>query len=374
MEFIEFLTANINSIRKITLSDLEKEYIISKSQFQIISTLSEKYIQKTYFENNQAFHKNFNIDIGISIINEEFLSYFRQALVQLDSQEVQFIKHGSKIKKKIISKKVVLEPIEHNRRKNSVYQEGEPQQFLIDTGIMDPKGHVKAKMQPKFRQVNRFLELCSSDLIAYKKNHDSICCVDIGCGKGYLTFALYDYLKKIGFKQISFVGIDLKKEVVDQNNAIAANCQMNNLKFISQDANTFQSETPVDCLVALHACNNATDMAIKLAIKWDVKFLYLAPCCHQFLFQQIKCDDLTALLKYGIFKERFAALVTDALRASHLENHGYDVEVAEFVDREDSLKNVLIKAVRSNRGLNHKKHEYKQLKKILNVVPWLETH
>jgi len=188
----------------------------------------------------------------------------------------------------------------------------------------------------------------------------------------YPQVAKTGLLKKLDFKEIKFIGLDLKSDVVISNQQIAKRLQLEGLEFLNINADDYRSNMPIDLVIALHACDCATDIAIKLATKWQTKILFLAPCCHQYLNKQIKCEEFQSLLKYGIFKERFSALLTDALRVSHLEDRGYNCDVIEFVDREDSLKNVLIKAIYSENKNRAKNTKSENLKNLFHIKPWLD--
>jgi SAM-dependent methyltransferase len=371
--FFEFLHQNQAVLCKVIISSKEDNYSIDKVEYTVLKKNGHLLLQKSYVEKNQAFHQNFSIEEGIKHLADEFMKHFRQALVKLQNEDVQFVKNGAKLKKKIVPANNT-QKISHNRLKQVVYQEGIPQEFLIETGLMEPTGKVKAQMQHKFKQMNKFLEVCEKHFQKLVGKTEQVTCVDIGCGKGYLTFALYDLLKRMGFKEISVIGIDLKEEVLKKNTEIANRLKMEGLQFHVIDANQCTIEKKVDVVIALHACNTATDMAIKSAILWNAQAIFLAPCCQKELLSQIQSLPLRGLLKYGILKERFNALLTDALRAGFLENHGYAVEMIEFVDREDSLKNILLKAVKVKKNPHLHHQEYQDLKQAFSVTPWLDQN
>lgn len=355
------------------LSTPEDDPSLPKIKFQIFHTKNGSFIQKNFMVSNQAFHENYPLHEGFVMIEQEFKNHYRQLHIKLVDEEIQYIKNGKKIKKIIFKNKQNSLNIFHNRKKNCHYSEGEIIPFLVETDVMSSDGKVKAKMQSKFRQINKFLEIVEKTFVDIFKTKTSIHLVDIGCGKAYLTFALYDLLKKIGFEEIILLGIDQKVDVMKKNEEIAKKLGMTGLSFVAIDANCYQSAKKIDGVVALHACDNATDMAIRLALKWQAKAIFLAPCCHQYLLKQIDNDEFKPLLKYGILKERFSALLTDALRANYLENAGYTVDLIEFVDREDSLKNILIRAVLPS----HPKkslEERTSLKKMFKITPWLDIN
>jgi hypothetical protein len=172
-------------------------------------------------------------------------------------------------------------------------------------------------------------------------------------------------------KQVILLGLDLKKPVVDFCNDCAKKLGFENLKFLCQNATENLGVTDVDLVMALHACDMATDMALKQAVNWGAKIILAAPCCQQELFKQIECKELNLLLKHGIFKERFASLATDALRGAWLENHGYDVAMIEFVDAEETLKNILIRAIKNPSKKGDAK-AYQTFKEFLHLDPFID--
>ncbi len=372
MDLLNFLNAYQDRLRKIILSSSEKKTPIAKVTYTLIQLQNTSVFQRSTVIQNQAFHENMQIDNALIRIYEEFQHQFRQIVIQFDNEEHQWIRNGNKIKKRVIQKKNKLEIQNHNRIKNHFYQESKLPSFLFDCGITDLNGKIKPKMQSKFNQINKFLEICHKSIEIIRTKTDSIHVVDIGCGKGYLTFALYDLLKSFGFKKIYFVGLDLKQQVVEKNETIVKKYQMDGLKFICADAKDYTFDLPIDIVIALHACDIATDIAIDHAVRWKAQAIFLAPCCHQFLFSQIENDNMQALLKHGILKERFSALLTDALRSSYLENQGYQVDVIEFVDREDSLKNIMIKAFLTNKSKLQNLKQFQNLKSVFNLTPYLK--
>ena len=372
MDIFQFIISISDSIKKAILSQPLDDKNVSKIEFKKIQISKKESLQKSYILNNQAFHTNYSLELGLELLNKELSENYKQLFLQLDDRDIHIFKTKNGWKKKEEKKDNSLVILDHNRKKNCFYIEGQKIPHLIETSIMDTTGKIKEKMRPKWNQVNKFLEICEPQLRRLREKQSSIHCVDIGCGKGYLTFSLFDLLKKLDFKEIKFIGLDLKSDVVISNQQIAKRLQLEGLEFLNINADDYRSNMPIDLVIALHACDCATDIAIKLATKWQTKMLFLAPCCHQYLNKQIKCEELQPLLKYGILKERFSALLTDALRVSHLEDRGYNCDVIEFVDREDSLKNVLIKAIYSENKNRAKNTKSENLKNLFHIKPWLD--
>ena len=171
--------------------------------------------------------------------------------------------------------------------------------------------------------------------------------LDFGCGKSYLTFAMYYYLHEMKKYDIRIIGLDLKKEVIRHCNELAEKYGYKKLTFRVGDIADYEGVSEVDMVVTLHACDTATDYALAKAVGWNARVILSVPCCQHELNRQIENDVLAPIMRYGLLKERFAALVTDGLRAEYLESEGYHVQVMEFIDMEHTPKNILLRAVKN---------------------------
>ncbi len=262
----------------------------------------------------------------------------------------------------------------HNKEKNYILPQDIPVPFLVELGVQTPEGKIINAKYDKFRQINRYLEFVR-DIMPNLSNEEGrpLQIIDFGCGKSYLTFALYYYLKVMNNYDICVTGLDLKKDVIETCQALADKFGYDGLKFLVGDIGTYEGATQVDMVVTLHACDTATDYALAKAVKWNAKVILSVPCCQHELNRQLKCPALAPVLKYGIIKERMAALMTDAIRANLLEEQGYDTQLLEFIDMENTPKNLLIRAVKKGhmRG-RAKTAQIAELETFLNVSPTLE--
>ena len=272
------------------------------------------------------------------------------------------------IKRKKSVTKLDAPVLMHNRKKHYILEEGIPVPFLIDLGVQTAEGRIVHARYDKFRQINRFLEFVQDILPQMEKGRE-LTILDFGCGKSYLTFALYYYLKILNGYDIRVIGLDLKEDVIARCNALAEKYGYDKLTFLTGDIADYEGVSKVDMVVTLHACDTATDYALEKALEWDAKVILSVPCCQHELNKQMENEILKPVLKYGLIKERIAALVTDALRAGRLEEAGYQVQILEFIDMEHTPKNILIRAVKTG-----KPHEIKELdacEKFLGVDPLL---
>lgn len=307
------------------------------------------------YTKTQVFHKNLTAGDAGSYLTSKLSSdassqtaEFKNALVETKSftANVLVSKKGTiTIKKKInTSAKQPKISLSHNRKKKYILEEGIPVPFLIDLGVMTQNGSIVNAHYDKFRQINRFLEYIE-DILPSLPTGRELRILDFGCGKSYLTFAIYYYLKVLKGYPVRITGLDLKEDVIRHCNELAVKYGYDKLEFLCGDIAYYDGCSQVDMVVTLHACDTATDYALAKAVGWGAKVILSVPCCQHELNKQMKNDLLSPVLHYGILKERMAALMTDGLRAQILEANGYRTQILEFIDMAHTPKNLLIRAV-----------------------------
>ena len=237
--------------------------------------------------------------------------------------------------------------LEHDRKKKYILDPAVPAPFLVDLGVQTREGRIVRSRYDKFRQMNRFLEFIE-DIVPELPRNRELVMIDFGCGKSYLTFAMYYYLHELQGYDVRIIGLDLKEDVIVHCRELAEKYGYEKLTFLAGDIADYEGVGKVDMVVTLHACDTATDYALERAVRWGAKVILSVPCCQHELNGQIRSELLEPVMKYGLIKERMAALFTDAIRAGLLEEAGYRVQVLEFIDMEHTPKNILLRAVRSD--------------------------
>ncbi|MDF1879601.1 SAM-dependent methyltransferase [Sulfurimonas sp. SAG-AH-194-C20] len=345
----------------------------NKATIKKVMIKNELKYQFEYIYDKNVEHKNLNKIDSINEIDNLLKTYFKQALINTLESDYHILvsKSGvAKINKKAATKK--FEEISHNRKKKYILNEGEVTSFLVELGIMTADGKVINSKYDKFKQINRYLELVS-DCISYLDKNKTIRIIDFGCGKAYLTFALYDFLVlKMGYN-VEIVGLDLKENVIKFCSNLAKKLNYDDLRFVQGDIKGFNEFENVDMVISLHACNTATDDALATAVNWGAKVILAVPCCQHELLKKIKNKKMVPLLKYGIIKEKLSSLLTDSLRANVLEIMGYRTQVIEFIDMEHTPKNIMIRAFFEDiSNVDKVVEEYKKFKKEWQISPYIE--
>lgn len=351
----DFLEEQINGqLIQAVLSQNRKKDGILKVKLRPVEQKGKVYFQASATDGKKAFHTNYSREEAIIYIEDALRDTFRQLQVQGQCKDGSVLvskKGKATVKEKIHETVKPAKIMAHNRVKNYILKEGVPVPFLEDLGVMNKDGKVIAAKYDKFKQINRFLEFIE-DILPKLPREREITILDFGCGKSYLTFAIYYYLKELKGLDVNIIGLDLKEDVIKKCSSLAQKYGYSKLHFCQGDIADYQGVSAVDVVVTLHACDTATDYALAKAVEWGAGVILSVPCCQHELNRQIKNDLLAPVLKYGILKERMAALLTDGIRAEILEAWGYESQILEFIDMEHTPKNLLIRAVKTGRKKN----------------------
>lgn len=347
---------------------------------------STKNIQIESFRDNKAFHKNIDLNNlqELEYNLKEYIDNFKQILLQIEGSDISFIRKKENFSRKEKESNLIKTSNEHNKKKQYILNEGDKIDFLIELGLMSVEGKILKSSYNKFKQINKYLEFIDDvieELKAKKLITNHINVLDFGCGKSYLTFALYYYLKNYR-KDLTFsiVGLDLKKDVIEFCNKLAKKLNYENLEFLNGNIKDYDKSKEVDLVFSLHACNNATDYSLEKALSLDAKAILAVPCCHHEFFEKIQknknsefYNTLKIMADNGVVLDKFATLATDSFRSLSLELCGYKTKMIEFIDMEHTPKNILIKAIKSkSSNLKEKLVEYNKLKEFLGIKPLLE--
>ncbi len=354
-------------IIKIVVSNkMNKDIKYNKISFVLKENKKKQYYQIEKYTDKQVFHENIDKDI----LEEKLLEFIEGSYKQIAAwaNNYTFDLKISKKGKVFLSKKKMnnekLTKKGHNKEKNYILKEGMLIEPLIDLGVFTKEGKVINSKYDKYKQINRFVEIIDDEI--KKNDYKELTILDFGCGKSYLTFVLYYYFVKIKNINVKMIGLDLKEDVIKKCNEIAKRYNYENLHFELGDINGFKYNNKVDMVITLHACDTATDYALYNAIKWNTKMIFSVPCCQHEFNSQMKAESLSILTKYGIVKERVAALMTDSVRANLLECVGYKTQLLEFIDIAHSPKNILIRASKSNISSEKKEKALNEVKDLMN--------
>lgn len=306
------------------------------------------YFQVSRYTDKQVFHENMTAEDALETLSGWILHDFRQAQIRMQDEMVTVLV-SKKGKATVKSKKaacIETQNLEHNRKKRYIIEEGTAVPFMIDLGVMTESGKIIRTRYDKYRQINRFLEFIE-DILPELPTDRTVHIIDFGCGKSYLTFAMYYYLKVLKHYDIRITGLDLKQKVIEDCQALADQYGYDGLQFLCGDIADYNGTDEVDMVVTLHACDTATDYALYKAVKWHASVILSVPCCQHELNRKMQCETLSGAFQYGLIKERTAALMTDAMRGQLLEMKGYKTQLLEFIDMEHTPKNILIRGVKS---------------------------
>lgn len=366
----DYLTSDC---KQVVISNPRHKGEFTKIKIHPVELRGELYFQVVSYVGKQVLHENVKKEKLLNELIYAWMECFKQ--LQLIHREETITALVNKKGAVSISKKkiktAVPASLSHNRRKKYILNEGKVVPFLVDLGVMTKEGSIVSKQYDKFRQINRFLEFIRDIEPALPKD-EPIRIIDFGCGKSYLTFAMYYYFTTLCNRQVHITGLDLKEDVVMKCNALAEKYGYESLHFQVGDIKDYEGETRVDLVVSLHACDTATDYAIYKAVCWDAKVILSVPCCQHELNEHIAIDSLSALLSYGILKERFSAMATDAMRAELLSCLGYETQLLEFIDMEHTPKNLLIRGIKRDGAVYHETEEFRKFRSLIGQELTLE--
>ena len=367
-------------LAKIIISGPRKKDSVRKIEIRPVLLKEQLVFQASAYTEKQVQHYNLTEEEVYEKV-AGWMEGFRQLEVLHPKKQVQVLvsKKGRRTVRQLKSGcPVPAAPLEHNRRKKYILDPDIPVPFLHDLGVQTKEGKIVHSRYDKFRQMNRFLEFIEDIVPELPKDRESVI-IDFGCGKSYLTFAMYYYLHELKHYDVRIIGLDLKADVIAHCQQLAEDYGYEKLTFLTGDIADYDGVDHVDMVVTLHACNTATDYALAKAVGWNAKVILSVPCCQHEINEQFEAGEtpevLAAVMEYGLLRERFAALVTDGLRAKYLESEGYETQVLEFIDMEHTPKNILLRAVR--RGKTDGAIEAESRKKLeeceafLNIQPTL---
>jgi SAM-dependent methyltransferase len=340
---------------------------------------NERYLQFSYFTQKQDITKNYRGSEARTKLDELLALPFHTISAQslTETLHVQFTKQGKPVAHRIPASEVSPRnpDLSHDQRKNLLLPVGKPDAFLQATGIMDAQGKVRPTMQAKFTQINEFLKLLEHGGELQRFETTPVQILDCGCGSAYLAFAVYHYLNAVRHIPARLTGIDVNDSLIQKDNQQSEQLGFSEACFQKSAIIDYTPETPPDIVLALHACDTATDEAIFQGLKAESRLILAAPCCHHHLHEQLHAvAPFAPVFQDGILKKRLADILTDTFRALILRIMGYKTDVVEFIAAEHTDKNLLIRALRDLPPGNPVAiQEYLELKNYCGVTPYLET-
>jgi SAM-dependent methyltransferase len=348
-EFVSAITGALkeNVFAKITFSGyIGKDPELKNLYIKLIKIKSGDRMNFVYRYKTKDVTKNYTHDEGIMLIGELLKDEFKIATLLSLENDIVFERNSQTTARLRYNKASInkLPEINHDKNKNHKIGEVKEKKYLYLLDVIDENGNVLAKSRDKFKQINHYIELLSS-MLKELKPKEVLRIADMGSGKGYLTFALYDYITNTLNLSAKITGVEFRKELVDLCNDIAKESDFKDLSFVEGSIENYDRKK-LEVLIALHACNTATDDAIAKGIKAGAELIVVAPCCQHQIRDEIEVSNeentLSPIIKHGIFMERQAELITDGIRALILEYFGYKTKVVEFISDAHTHKNVMI--------------------------------
>lgn len=363
---------NENCIQMV-FSGVRKKGVVSKVKVRPVLVKNQILFQVSRYIGTKVFHENMTQKEMQKEALRLLALEFKQGQILTEQESITILgnKQGNYT---ILSKQQKNQrkegSLSHNKKKHYILEEGKYVPFLEELGVMTKEGKIVQSRYDKFKQINRFLEFIE-DILPKLPKEKKLTIIDFGCGKSYLTFAIYYYLKELNGYDIHVIGLDLKEDVIENCSKLAKKYHYKDLEFLKGDIASYAGVSQADMVVTLHACDTATDYALYKAVKWGAKVILSVPCCQHEWNKQMKSKELSSIFQYGIVKERIAALLTDAMRAQYLEFCGYRTQLLEFIDMEHTPKNILIRSIYQGESANNTE-ELRRIETFFDVNPTLK--
>ena len=359
---------------KLTLSRLRHHSDVKNIYARLVSIKKQPKIQFTFRFETRDEVKNYDFTEGVLFIQKQLGDNFLTADLFTTENDFSLQYNKKADNAQFFIKKPTSKPrnteggiLLHNIEKKRLLNPSQP--YFRALEITDMKGNITPTGQKKFKQIDKYIEIIAS-LLREAELPDDAYIADFGSGKGYLTFALFDYLKNNLKTNPTVSGYELRENLVTFCNDLSQKCAFDDLQFFAQDINNVEMER-LDMLIALHACDIATDIALAKGIKAGAKVIVVAPCCHKQLRKELNVkNEMQPILKHGILEERQAELLTDGIRALLLESKGYKTKVFEFVSTEHTPKNVMIVGIKMDKPKTTAAAQVAAIKKHYGI----ETH
>ncbi len=363
--------------RMVFASKRRKSIEYKRVTMRPVSIKGELMYQAEFQYDKKVTHKNIPFFEAIDFALDTVKNDFKQINIMTETEDIQILASkpaNPKVVRQHLAERREAVSLSHDRKKQYIIEDGKPCDFLIKLGVMGEDGKVFDKHYSKFRQINRFLEIVDNALDSLPTDR-TLRIIDFGCGKSYLTFGLYYYLKVLNDRDVEIIGLDLKEDVIAFCNKTAKQLHYDGLKFLTGDIADYKSDG-ADMVVTLHACDTATDYALINAVGWNSSVILSVPCCQHQLFSQIDEPVNQSMLKHGIIRDKFTELLTDGLRGLKLEANGYDVDMIEFTTLEHTAKNIRIRAVKNPKASEETcakaQREYEALRDLHHVQPEID--
>jgi len=328
---------------------------------------------ESFLADGKAIHRNIAADEAADILEQMILTEYKQTNILCEGGECE-VKISSKGKVFVSDKIASLESREvegHNRKKNYILDREDAAEFLYKLGIADENGRILDKKRAKYRQINRFLEIVG-DVYRKLPAEGELSVYDLCCGKSYLTFAVYWYLTAVKGRTVKMTGVDRKPDVMEFCKETAENLGFSGMEFFCADVNTFRPERPPHMVVSLHACDIATDMVLAFAVKNNAEVILSTPCCHHEMMSQLDYSPLSFVSDFSMTRQKLCDALTDALRAKRLQAEGYETDILELIDPEETPKNLLIRAFKKGKRREELCEEYRKICREMHIEPFLE--